>query len=98
MSGISKIGSYLSGATNLLRFIPEPQSRVAATFGNVLQTVGQVASEGVGGMVGIDPSYQALLQKQISMQEQLQMVTMESNIEKTKHESKMTAVRNFRAG
>lgn len=97
MSGISKIGSYLSGATNLLRFIPEPQSRVASTFGSVLQTVGQAAS-GAGGFVGMDPSYQALLQKQISMQEQLQMVTMESNIEKTKHESKMTAVRNFRAG
>ena len=97
MSGIAKIGSYMAGATNLLRFVPEPQSKVAATFGQVMQTVGQVAS-GATAAVGIDPSYQALLQRQINMQEQLQMVTMESNIEKTKHESKMTAVRNFRAG
>jgi hypothetical protein len=97
MSGISKIGSYMSGTTSLLRFIPEPQSRVASTFGQVLQAVGQVANT-AGSVVGMDPSYQSLLQKQIEMQEQLQLVTMESNIEKSKHESKMAAVRNIRAG
>lgn len=97
MSDISKIGSYLAGATGLLRFIPEPQSKLASTFGQVLNAVGQVADT-AGGMMGMDPSYQSLLEKQIQMQEQLQMVTMESNIEKTKHESKMAAVRNFRAG
>ena len=97
MSDISKIGSYMAGATNLLRFVPEPQSKLASTFGQVLNAVGQVADT-ASSVVGMDPSYQALLEKQIQMQEQLQMVTMESNIEKTKHESKMSAVRNFRVG
>lgn len=97
MNDISKIGSHLIGASSLLRFVPEPKSRVASTFGKVMQAVGDVAGT-ARSVVSIDPTYQGLIEKQIQLQEQLQLVTMESNIEKTKHESKMSAVRNFRAG
>jgi len=95
----STVGAYLSSTSNLLRFIPEPQSRVASTFGNVMKAVGSsISGDSSGSVISLDPGYQALLEKQIEVQEQLQLVSMESNIEKSKHESKMAAVRNFRAG
>ncbi len=99
MEKISTLGAYLSGGSNLLRFIPEPKSSVAAAFGGVMRSVGQAVTGGSGGSsISLDPSYQALLEKQMELQEQMQLVSMESNIEKTRHESKMAAVRNFRAG
>lgn len=96
MDKISTLGSYLSSSSNLLRFVPEPKSRVASAFSGVMRSVGQTISG--GSSVSLDPSYQALLEKQIELQEQMQRISMESNIEKTRHESKMSAVRNFRAG
>ena len=89
------ISSHLRSASGLLRFIPEPKSRLASTFGNVLQGIGSAVS-GVGSGL-IDPTYQSLINKQIEVQQQLQLVSMESNIERSRHESKMAAVRNLRA-
>ena len=89
-------GSGLAGAAaTVSRFIPEPQSRVANLFSGVMRAV---AGTVVPGASGINPEYQDLISKQIEVQEQMQLVSLVSNVEKSKHETQMAAVRNLRAG
>jgi hypothetical protein len=52
----------------------------------------------VSAVTGVEPIYQDLLDKQIEIQLQMQLVTLESNIEKSRHETQMAAIRNIRAG
>jgi hypothetical protein len=47
---------------------------------------------------GVQGEYAELLNKQIEMQQQMQLVSMFSNIEKSRHETQMAAVRNIRGG
>ncbi len=74
--------------------IPEPKNSNGSTFNNVLSAASGIASS----VIGIDPQYQQLLQTQMHMQEQMQQVSLVSNIERSRHESKMAAVRNVRTG
>ena len=90
-------GGYIQ-LGNLGRFIPEPKSQSGINFKNVLSSVGSLVSGGVGAVTGVDFDYQALLMKQIEVQEQMQAVSMASNIEKSKHETQMAPVRNIRVG
>lgn len=93
-----RIGSYLAGNT-LNRFIPEPKTSPGISFRSVLNTVGSLAGVASGGAVsGLDPNYAALIEKQIEVQQQMMLMSMHSNIEKSKHETQMAAVRNLRAG
>jgi hypothetical protein len=81
---------------NYQRFVPEPRSSAGANFKAVIDTVGSVASS-ISSFPGLDPAYQSLISKQIEVQKQMQMVTLQSNIEKSKHETQMSAIRNMRA-
>jgi len=83
---------------SLERFKPEPKSRLGLSFGDVVQGATKVASDALGFIPGLDSSYTSLLNKQIETQQQMQMVSMESNIEKSKHETQMAAIRNVRVG
>jgi hypothetical protein len=67
------------------------------------------AAQGIGGLVGlgagaalggggIEGQYLVLLQEQMRQQQQMQLVSLHSNIEKSKHETQMAAIRNVRAG
>jgi len=92
-------GSYVD-TLGLSRFVPEPRSRIANVFRTVLNGVGAVLSGG-GSTTGtgqLDPAYQDLIQKQIEIQQQMQWVSMESNIEKSRHETQMAEIRNARVG
>lgn len=80
------------------RFLPEPKSRVGAVMGNVLSTVGSLMAGGATQFSGIDPTYMELLNQQIEVQQQMQLISMHSNIEKSKHETQMAAIRNLRVG
>ena len=80
-----------------LTFIPKPRSTLS-NIGRVLKGVGETISKGASTIIGLDPSYQALLEKQIEVQQQMQQVSMYSNIEKSKHETQMAAIRNVRVG
>lgn len=82
--------------TALERLLPEPKSRLSIDFRSVLNGVLGAVSGGVSGVSGIDPSYVQLLNKQIETQQQMQLVTMESNVEKSRHETLMSAIRNVR--
>lgn len=96
MDGISasRPVSY-DAAASLQRFQPEPRSRLSIDFGSVLS--GVVSAAGAT-FAGIDPGYVALLNRQIETQQQMQLVSMESNIEKSRHETQMAAIRNVRVG
>ncbi|MCB0338940.1 MAG: hypothetical protein KDD53_05015 [Bdellovibrionales bacterium] len=95
MAKIQKIGASIM-SNGLGRFIPEPKNKVGG-FSGVLRGLTDAASGVAKSVVSLDPSYEALLNKQIEVQQQLQAVSMESNIEKSRHESKMAAIRNIRS-
>ena len=96
MEGISSAKtSSFDPASSLARFQPEPRNRLGLDFGSVLSSVVGAASS---TLTGVDPGYVALLNKQIETQQQMQLVSMESNIEKSKHETQMAAIRNVRVG
>lgn len=96
INNIGSTGGYLS-SLNLGRFIPEPRSN-QGVFSKMLGSLGSVAKSAVKSSVGIEPEYADLLNKQIETQQQMMVVSMESNIEKSKHETQMAAVRNMRVG
>ena len=93
------------GANSSVRIPPEPRSRTNFNFSSLLSNTLSTATRAVTGgavggassAIGIDPQYMDLINKQIEVQEQMQMVSMTSNIEKSQHESKMAAIRNTRA-
>ena len=93
------VSSLTIDGSNLTRFIPEP----TGSFGNFLQgivkTVTTAVTGGADPLLGqIDSKYQAFIEAQLHAQEQLQLVSLYSNIEKSKHETKMVAIRNVRVG
>ena len=96
ISGVS-LGSHLTGSEKSLRFIPEPKTGLSRSFHSALGLARKAVSAGASIVMGIDPKYEALIQKQMQVQEQMQMVSMRSNIEKSTHDSKMAAIRNIRA-
>lgn len=95
MTSMQGLSGILRTAT-LNRFIPEPKSKLGSTFGDVLNRAASLIGGSASSFVGIDPGYQDLLIKQIEVQQQMQLVSMTSNIEKSKHETRMAAVRNVR--
>ena len=91
--------SAISPVVTLERYLPEPKSRLGLDFKSVLSSVAGVVQTASGAnLTGIDPGYVDLINKQIETQQQMQLVSMESNIEKSKHETQMAAIRNIRVG
>lgn len=77
------VSAVIGGAA---RYAPEPISSFAS----------QLTSS--KNSVDIAPEYRELLEKQLQSQQELQQVTLYSNIERSQHESRMAAVRNIRVG
>jgi len=97
MSGVSGIGlNRLSSSGEFARFTPQPKNTAGIGFQDVLKAATSIAGT-VAPVAGLDSGYQALIAKQIEVQQQMQMMTMHSNIEKSKHETQMSAIRNMRA-
>ena len=92
--------SMFSGSSSrrgsLGRYTPEPRNSAGSTFRSVMGTVGNVVRSASSGFSGVDGDYLELINKQIEVQQQLQLVSLHSNIEKSKHETRMAAVRNVR--
>lgn len=84
-------------ASGLARFLPEPRSAIASAFRGVVRGVEAALSE-PGSEGALNAEYADLINRQIAVQEQMQLVSMESNIEKSRHETQMAAIRNIRAG
>lgn len=90
------ISSIMGSVSNsvLSRIMPEPKSNYS--FSNILTNIKDSILGTGSSVVGIDSQYADLISKQMEMQEQMMLVSMVSNIEKTTHETKMAAVRNIR--
>lgn len=78
------------------RYIPEPRNKVADTFSNVLQGTIRTAAGAISSGAGINFDYAGLLQQQMQLQSEMQAISLESNVEKTKHETRMAPIRNTR--
>jgi hypothetical protein len=97
--------SSVNGSTVLrnLEYLPEPRNRLGAMLGggfkNALSTALGIATQAVGvGGAGLTSENAILIQEQMRQQEQMQQVSMISNIERSKHEMAMTPIRNIRIG
>ena len=100
MKSADGIGGGSSLTLGLEKLLPEPRTSSGISFRSLVNTIGGAASAGASALTGgtIDPLYQTLINKQIEMQQQMQLVSLVSNIEKSKHETQMAAVRNVKAG
>lgn len=77
------------------RFVPAPKT--GSTFDGILNIIGGVANAMVQN-AGIGGDYQGLIAMQLEAQRQMMLVSMVSNVEKSKHETQMAPVRNIRVG
>lgn len=95
----SGVASLTIGDSNINRFIPEPSNGLGDFFKGIVGGLGSAVTGAIEpALMGIDSQYLPFIEAQIHAQEQLQLVSMYSNIEKSKHESKMVAIRNVRVG
>src|SRR5437868_1372733 len=95
---IGTVGRLAGGALSLARIAPEPRSRNGASFSTVARSLSSdyfTSDPGFGQIMG---QYQDLINTQIETQTQMQLVSMESNILKSEHETQMAAIRNVRVG
>ena len=84
-----KIGSNFKSS---LRYLPEPQ-----LGNNILSNIARfAASSASNGVAASSGDFSTLLQYQIEAQKQMMLVSMQSNLSRTEHETKMTPVRNLR--
>ncbi len=88
------------GAASLgTQYLPEPSTTGMGMFRDVLQSVsgyaGDIVSAASGANVG---GFDQLIAAQIQSQLEMQQVSLISNVEKSRHESKMAAIRNIRVG
>jgi len=92
------LGGSLGVENGLGRFIPEPRTSAAVSFRSLTATVGAAVGQAAGAVTGLYPEYMSLINLQMEAQRQMQLVSLYSNIEKSKHETQMAAVRNVRTG
>ncbi len=96
LTGVSGLTSLTLGsplANNTV--VPRPGSG----FGSMVQSlIGNVLGKFGVSNTGINPEYSNLIEKQLEMQEQMQLVSLYSNIIKSEHETQMAATRNIRVG
>ncbi len=78
--------------SGLTRYTPVPETESSIDFSGILETVADVA----GSAVGIQSDFQDMISMQIYWQQQMQKVSLLSNIIKSEHETKMSAIRNVR--
>ncbi len=86
-------------ASGLTRYTPVPETESSSGFSEVLGAVGDTLATvgGVAGSVfGMQSEFQNMIGLQIYWQQQMQKVTLTSNIIKSEHETKMSAIRNVR--
>ena len=97
----SSTGNVGFATLGLEKLLPEPRTSSGVSFSSIIKSLGSAAASGASAVAGagtIQPLYQDLINKQIEMQQQMQLVSLVSNIEKSKHETQMAAVRNVKAG
>ena len=90
---LSKVADLAGAAA---RYLPEPAATGVGLFRDVMDSVRGVSSDIGGVSTTASGDIGSLIQLQIDAQQEMQAATMISNLEKSKHESKMAAIRNVR--
>ncbi len=105
MSNVSLVstsdGGYgiSSGNSALLRVAPEPASSFGALMRGVATTGLNIARAVIPGGDAIgSQDLTGLLTMQIQIQQEMQTVSMISNVERSRHETEMAPIRNMRVG
>ncbi len=81
-----------TGATGAFQdFMDIARGVVAGVFEKIPSVIGEVPTGATG-------SFAELINAQLQAQLEMQTTTLVSNIERSKHESKMAAIRNIRVG
>lgn len=83
----------------LRSYIPEPKGPDRFNFNRIMDRVGSLVAGGSLPKTAaaiVDPSYQDILSKQIELQQQMMLVSLNSNLERTRHEINMAPIRNMR--
>jgi hypothetical protein len=89
------IDSLAATAPTLGRFISQPRNSLGTSFQRVMDGVSGVV-RATTQIAGVDGDYAGLLSQQIELQQQMLKVSLVSNVERTRHETSMSAVRNMR--
>jgi hypothetical protein len=86
--------------SSMLRYAPEPHSTLGKWVQAATSTVANMATTALTGNPMLDSAadFQQLIQTQIQVQRDMQIYTMVSNLERSKHETEMAPVRNMRVG
>jgi hypothetical protein len=92
------IGSISVPGSQFVRYAPEPRS--AGGFWSQASNAFSFVSSTLGNLTAVPGAeqFQALLQEQMRVQMVMQVVSMQSNLLKSQHETEMAAVRNMRVG
>ncbi|MFN8389853.1 MAG: hypothetical protein U0136_06155 [Bdellovibrionota bacterium] len=77
-------------------YLPEPSSTGLGVFRDVMDIARAAAGEVGGVSLDATGSFAELIQAQIQAQMEMQTTSLISNLERSKHESKMAAIRNIR--
>ncbi len=101
---INSVSSGMTAAAELLSktraFEPSPSgSNFSSTLQSVAEGVAGIGSKFIGGVSGnVFGDLRELLNLQMETQARMQSLSMMSNIERSKHEARMAAIRNVRTG
>lgn len=97
IDSLSSTSFLKPNANSLLHYLPEPRNSLGSGFKAALSSVSDVLGLGNLSAVAQVPSeYAALISEQVRVQQEMMVVTFVSNIEKSRHETQMAAVRNVR--
>lgn len=95
-AGVNSLGNgWFSGTSGLTRSIPEPKSRVGNWFNVLAKNIGALVGNRLEGVEGTQ--YADLISEQLRVQQEMMLVSMQSNLLRTEHETEMSVVRNLRA-
>jgi len=97
---VNVVGQSIDLISKARRFLPSPAGAgLGKVFQSTLQNVAGIGGGLIGGVNGdVFGELKELLQLQVETQAKMQSISMLSNVERSRHESRMAAIRNVRTG
>ncbi len=97
MSVDTIIQTGMAVASTAARYLPEPATTGVGLFRDMMNAAYKLGGGDKSAFeIGVSSEFSNLINLQLDAQRDMQQTTMVSNIERSKHESKMAALRNVR--
>lgn len=96
MDGIEQTTPLSPGGAVAESYDPTPSQSGIGAFGDILDGAANIAGEIGGVSLDVTGGLSELLQTQMQFQMEMAAINLVSNIEKSKHEAKMSVIRNIR--